>query len=265
MKQIEYIEEKKTIKNISINKLDSEQINNNSYFPIASITKIFTIFIILILQQKNKLNINDKVNKYINHNKNDFSTITILDLMNHISGIKNMYECKYDIIKSFSASSLTNMVINENLFKFKKNNFNYSNIGYVLLGYIIEKITKMKYWDVYNKYIFKPLKMKTYIGKPNIIIYNKKQQKISEKDFYNIYIASTAGAYISSINDLIKFSKNSIKLLNYKSRNILKKLYIYKRGSIIHKGSIIGGKSKIKIKYNNWKPVKIYIKLSTNN
>ena len=29
MKQIEYIEEKKTIKNISINKLDSEQINNN--------------------------------------------------------------------------------------------------------------------------------------------------------------------------------------------------------------------------------------------
>jgi len=257
MKQIEYIENKTMIKTIITNNMDSEYIDTNSYFPIASITKIFTIFIILILQQKNKLNINNKVGLYINHNLNDFSNITIKDLMNHISGLKNIYENQYDLynIKSFSASSLMNLIIDEKLFKFKKNKYNYSNIGYVLLGYIIEKVTNMKYWDVYNKYLFKPLKMKTYVGKPN--------NKINEKYYYNIYIASTAGAYISSINDLIKFSKNSIKLLNNNSRNILKTLYIYKNSTISHKGNIVGAKSEIKIKYNNWKPIKIYIKLST--
>lgn len=265
MKQIEYIENNNMIKINTINDMDSEYINSDSYFPIASITKIFTIFIILILQQKNKLNINDKVSKYINHDLNDFTTITIKDLLNHTSGLKKIYECKYKFNKiSLSAIDLFNIIINEKLFKFKKNKYNYSNIGYVLLGYIIEKVTNMKYWDVYNKYLFKPLKIKTYIGKPSISIYTK-NKKMNEKDLYKIYISSTAGAYVSSINDLIKFSKNSMKLLNSNSRNILKTLYIYKNSTIHHKGNIMGGKSEIKIKYSNWKPNNIYIKLSTNN
>ena len=60
IKQIDYTEIKSCKILTSKNSIDLEYINDESYFPIGSITKIFTIYIILILQQKNKLNINDK-------------------------------------------------------------------------------------------------------------------------------------------------------------------------------------------------------------
>ncbi len=265
IKQIEYIESKSSKMLISKNNIDLEYINDESYFPIGSITKIFTIFIILILQQKKKLNINNTINLYIKSNnlKNDFSKITILDLINHNSGIKE-YPDSYDhYINELTATALSNVIMTEDLFTKQYGVYNYSNIGYILLGYIIEKVTKMKYIDVYNKYIFKPLNMSTYIGKPNITIYNNQNQEIKNKDLFHIFISATAGAYSGNIKDLIKFSKNSIKLLNNKSRNILKKLYIYKNNILSHNGKILGGKSRLEIQYKNWKPIKIYIKLST--
>ena len=118
--------------------------------------------------------------------------------------------------------------------------------------YIIEKVTRMKYIDVYNKYIFKPLNMSCYVGKPDITIYNDKCDEIKNKYLFHIFIAATAGAYSGNIKDLIKFSQNSIKLLNNKSRKILKKLYIYKKNIISHNGDILGGKSRLEIKYNKW-------------
>ncbi len=265
IKQIEYTELISSKILFSKNNIDVEYINDESYFPIGSITKIFTIYIILILQQKNKLNINDKIDFYIKSNnlKNDFSKITILDLINHTAGIKE-YPDSYDhYINELTATALTNIIITEELFTKQYGVYNYSNIGYLLLGCIIEKVTKMKYIDVYTKYIFKPLKMSTYVGKPNITIYNNKKQEIKNKDLFHIFIAATAGAYCGNIKDLIKFSKNSIKLLNNKSRNILKKLYIYKHNTLSHNGNILGGKSRLEIKYKNWKPTHIYIKLST--
>jgi len=265
MKKIEYLENKKIKKTISLNNIDNDYINDKSYFPIASITKIFTIYIILILQEKKKLNINDSIEKYIkSSNINDFSKIKIIDLINHTSGIKNFPDSiNYDI-KTFTATVLTNIIINEDLFKFKKT-FKYSNIGYILLGYIIEKVTKMNYMDAYYKYIFKPLNMTTYVGSSNIKIYNTQCKELDKKDIFYINITSTAGAFMSNITDLIKFSKNSIKLLNNNSRNILKKLYIYKNNKIQHNGDILGNKTRLEIVYKNWKPIHIYIKLSTCN
>ncbi len=264
IKQIEYTENNKNnlwLKLISKNNIDSEYINDESYYPIGSITKIFTIYIILILQQKKKLNINDKINIYIKMDNLKFNKITILDLINHTSGIKNFPD-KYDYhINDLTVTALTKIIITEDLFKHSYGEYNYSNIGYLLLGYIIEKITKMNYIDVYNKYIFKPLKMSCYVGKPNIKIYNSKYDEI--KNLFYILIATTAGAYCANIKDLIKFSKNSIKLLNNKSRNILKKLYIYKKNTISHTGNVLGGNTRLEIKYQNWKPIHIYIKLST--
>ena len=62
----------------------------------------------------------------------------------------------------------------------------------------------MKYVDVYNKYIFKPLNMSCYVGKPDITIYNNKYDEIKNKDLFHLFIAATAGAYCANIKDLIK-------------------------------------------------------------
>ena len=136
-----------------LNNSDDEKLNEYSHFLIGSITKILTAYIIIILQQKNLLNINDKVNKYINLKNDDYSKITILDLLNHTGKIKKNPD-NFILKKYTCCKDILNNHINEKFITLKNDGYSYSNIGYVLLGYIIEKITGLDYLQVYKKYIF---------------------------------------------------------------------------------------------------------------
>ena len=99
------------------NNIDSDILGMDSTFLIGSITKIFTVYVILILHQKYLLNINDNVIKYIEtKNKNNnvtFEKITILDLINHTSGLKGMPDNKKSIYTPHkTAYSCMNTFIN---------------------------------------------------------------------------------------------------------------------------------------------------------
>jgi len=128
--------------------------------------------------------------------------------MNHKSGAKRMpdtfarkpYETAQDVLDTF---------IDEKIFTMTKGDFYYSNLGYILLGAIIEKVTLMSYIDAYQFYIFHPLKMKsTSVGKTNIILYNQNKKKLNKKEYNERFFASTGGALYSCIKDLICLAKN---------------------------------------------------------
>lgn len=51
------------------NNIDNDKLDMNSTFLIGSITKIFTIYTILILHQNNLLNMNDNIIKYVKTKK----------------------------------------------------------------------------------------------------------------------------------------------------------------------------------------------------
>lgn len=242
------------------NNIDDDKLNKNSEFMIGSISKVFTIYILLILNQKNIINIYGKVDNY------DF---TIFDLINHMTGLKSM-PSKIQPNKYKTASDAYNTFKNEELLINKKNEYKYSNIAYILLGHIIEKYTNKSYLKIFRKYIFKPLKMNhTNVGKTNIKLYMKDCKKLTKEQYLERYFASTGGGFYSCIYDLIIFAKNIHKLLNEKSLNILKTLYIYKyidtKHYIQHDGYIPGGGSVYKVEYDeNWKTTNIYIKFETN-
>jgi hypothetical protein len=77
----------------TINNIDDDILDMNSTFLIGSVTKIFTVYTILILHQNNLLNINDNIIKYIktkNKDNNDmFQKIKILDIINHKRRVTN--------------------------------------------------------------------------------------------------------------------------------------------------------------------------------
>jgi CubicO group peptidase (beta-lactamase class C family) len=134
-KKYKFIEYRNNILYVG-NDSDNEELNQYSEFMLGSVTKIFTIFILIMLNQKNILNIHDKVNKYIPSNKrNNFSNITIMEIMNHEAGFinlpQNIIQKKYK-----SATDAMESFINEKIL-FEKNGFQYSNIGYIILGAII--------------------------------------------------------------------------------------------------------------------------------
>lgn len=236
------------------NNMDADKLDELSEFLLASCTKLFTLTMVLILHKNNLLNINDTCDKYLPVSKNnDFSKITIWQLLNHKSGAKRMPD-KIIHKRYITATEVCESFINEKIFTLNKGDFNYSNLGYILLGAIIELVTKMIYIDAYKYYIFDELKLNhTGIGETNIVLYNRNKRKLTPKQYNERYLASTGGALYSCVHDLIIFAKNIKKLLNSDTLDILKDTYMASTHDdkiyLNHSGSIYGGKSMISYKF----------------
>lgn len=249
-----------------LNNIDDDVLDKFSEFPIGSITKIFTIIALLILHENKKININGNIGKYIDND--EIKDLKIIDIINHTSGLKNSWdgstyggsETNYD-----TATEVYEEWNNGKLLDIKSRGFfSYSNIGYVVLGVLIEKVTNTKYSDFVKNNILSPLKMKnTGIGKCNMILYNRQEKKLSEYEKRERTFASSAGELKSSINDLIKFSKFT-SLLNANTLKIIKELYMFfetdNTYEVHHGGSITGGVSQLLMSYNkDWQIKKIYV------
>lgn len=136
---------------------DSVKHDPNSIFQIGSVTKQFTATVIMKLQEKKKLSVNDKLSKYFpDYPKGD--SITIRQLLSHTSGIFN-----YTNDREFMEKEVSNPATREKMlarFKDKPLDFSpgtkwsYSNSGYMLLGYIIEDVANMPWEKAVREYIF---------------------------------------------------------------------------------------------------------------
>jgi len=103
------------------------KIDNQTLFPIASNSKQFAAVLILQLQEQQKLNIEDKVSRYLqNYKTKTYQEITIAQLLHHTSGI------------NFTGERL--------LFK-PGRAMHYSNDGYKSLGDVVENLTGKSYDD----------------------------------------------------------------------------------------------------------------------
>ncbi len=140
-----------------------QNVKNTAYttFPIGSMTKQFTSMAIMQLVEKGMINEQDKVSKYIPDFPNG-DKITIDNLLTHTSGVGDITVPELLTMKPEDSEKVDNVI---NLFKNKPLNFNpgtkfqYSNSGYILLGYIVEKVSGIKYADYLQNNIFKPLNM----------------------------------------------------------------------------------------------------------
>ena len=125
----------------------------NTKFRLGSITKQFTAMAILILQERGKLAVTDKVKKYISDAPKAWDDITIHHLLTHTSGIPN-----YTGFPDFLKTLRNQVTLDELIAKFKDKpldfkpgeKFKYSNSGYIVLGKIIETASGRPYADVHE-------------------------------------------------------------------------------------------------------------------
>ncbi len=139
---------------------ENKEINNiNTIYDIASLTKVVcTATIIFRLYEIGKINLNDKVKKYLERYK--YNDTTIYDLLTHTSGLPADLNSKEIIPKDECLKQL---------FSLEKENggFLYSDIGYMLLGLVIEKICKKPLDKIFKEEVTFPLEMNNTTFNPS--------------------------------------------------------------------------------------------------
>lgn len=139
------------------------KVTNETSFHSASVSKIFTAQGVLLLKERGKLNLDDLVITHIPELKGryqDFDAITIRMLLNHSSGLGDIqnYHWKRNNI---SENSLEQYLMSANL-KPKSTPgsvYNYSNLGYDLLGLLIAKISNSSFEDFMQKSVLESNEM----------------------------------------------------------------------------------------------------------
>ena len=201
---------------------------------IASLSKAFTAVAISLIVEKGLLSFDDKIEKLIDNLPAYFHGITIKQLLNHTSGIRD-YE-NLLIKEGLTNSDVIHWLHSQDGLAFEPGTkFQYSNSGYIILALIIENISKMSYGQFLTTNIFKPLQMShTTVYEENASIpdraigYNR--NKIV--DDYSILTTGDGGIF-STANDLYKLDKalRAGQLLSKKSTELLYQTPILKNGS----------------------------------
>jgi len=122
-------------------------------FNIASMTKQFTAASILLLEDRGRLETDDPVKKYLPDAPASWDKITIYHLLTHTSGISDdaaRYEPGPPERLVFSDKPLNSQLGEQ---------WAYTNLGYLVLGYVIEKISGQSYEEFVQQNMFKPLGM----------------------------------------------------------------------------------------------------------
>ncbi|GEM_PF-378461 len=136
-------------------------VTSETMFEIASNSKQFTAGAILLLCEDKKLGLDDSVTKYLRGLPPEYDPVTIRQLLDHTSGVKDyIEEFQLERRLDYTNEQLVEHIGANKLNFLPSENARYSTTGYLLLGLVIEKITGKPYADFLSERIFKPLGMK---------------------------------------------------------------------------------------------------------
>ncbi len=191
--------------------------DGHSIFQIGSITKQFTATIILYLQERGKLSVKDKLSKYIP----DFprgNDITLENLLTHTSGVFNYTNdtrfMNMEAGKSIDIEKLIDLFKDKPLDFEPGSKYSYSNSGYILLGYIIQKVLGKPYEQMVREVIFTPLQMqhsgfdfKNLRSPEKSVGYFALNSDTLPAPIVDSSVSFSAGAIYTTADDLYKWHK----------------------------------------------------------
>lgn len=236
-------------------------------FRLGSVTKQFTALLIVKLAEEGKIKLDVPITTYLpDYPKANGDKITIHHLLTHTSGIPN-YTASPNFFKDKSKNPYTPEEFVKTFSSLPLDfapgeKFNYSNSGYFLLGYIIEKITGKSYEQYLQEVIFTPLNMvnsgydhSDIILKNRAAGYEKKGKTIVNTPYIDMSVPYAAGSLYSTVEDLYLWDQAlyTTKLLSQSSMDLLFKPYIliggdesYGYGWFVSEPTV-GAKGKVKI------------------
>jgi CubicO group peptidase (beta-lactamase class C family) len=193
--------------------------NQHTRYQIGSVTKQFTATIILKLAEQGKLTLSDKLEQYFPGLPNG-KEITIEHLLTHTSGLYN-YTNSRKFMDSASHMPATQAGMLAWFRTFQPDfspgeKFSYSNTGYMMLGYISEKVSGKSYESLVREMIFRPLGMDqsgfdfTHLVSPDKAkgYYALVPGQVVPAKIVDSSVSFSAGAIYSTTADLYKWNRS---------------------------------------------------------
>ncbi len=139
-------------------------IDSDTIFHVASVSKQFTAFALVLCEQEGLLDLDDEVHKYVPWLHDFGKAITIRHLLNHTSGIRDQWE-----LLAMSGYRLDDVLTQEHILSLLRNqrelNFEpgseymYSNMGFSLAAEVVTAVTGESLDEYCQERIFMPLGM----------------------------------------------------------------------------------------------------------
>jgi CubicO group peptidase (beta-lactamase class C family) len=187
-------------------------------FRLGSITKQFTAACILLLEERGKLKIEDPVKKYMADAPAAWDKITIYNLLTHTAGIPN-----FTSFPDYATTQALPSPAEKTVARFRDkpldfepgSKFSYSNSGYVLLGYLIEKVSGQSYEKFVRENIFTPLEMKDSGYDSNSAVIARRASGYTQAEpgmrvnagIVHMSVPGAAGGLYSTTEDLLKWER----------------------------------------------------------
>lgn len=135
-------------------------------FQSGSVGKQFTATAIMMLVEEGKVNLDDSITKYFPDAPASWKPIRVKNLLSHTSGLSE-YETEartkpgalFDLRQDHTETELFKMIATLPIENPPGEKWAYRNTNYVLLGFLIHKVTGEFYGDFLQERIFKPLGM----------------------------------------------------------------------------------------------------------
>jgi CubicO group peptidase (beta-lactamase class C family) len=183
-------------------------------FRLGSLTKQFTATAILQLAEQGKLKLDDPIGKYYLAAPKTWDKVTLALLLSHRSGIPD-----YTEISGFfrgparldrTPEEIIALTRDKPLEFTPGEKFKYDNSGYILLGYVIEKVSGQTYADYLRDHIFQPLGMAHtgYEVSDDILPhraagYVKIKGEWKNASYLSMTLPYAAGSLYSTVDDLL--------------------------------------------------------------
>ena len=149
--------------------LATAELQNNveTHFHVASITKQFTAAAILQLVEAGLVDLQESINTYLPepYRATQWDVVTVHHLLTHSSGIADYAVVRdyYNVVDGFCLGDTVDGMIREAMGKDLEfdpgSKFSYSNIGFTLLGSIIENVSDTPYATYLEQRVLKPMGM----------------------------------------------------------------------------------------------------------
>src|SRR5579859_5866832 len=133
-------------------------------FIVGSVSKQFTAAAIALLVTRGQLSLDDDIRKYVPEIPDYGKTITVGELVHHTSGLRDFWTLvgaagmRYD--DTYNGADILRLAARQHNLSFDPGSqYAYSNTGYVVLGFIVQRVSGKSLRDFAQQEIFRPLGM----------------------------------------------------------------------------------------------------------